>query len=323
MQFHFSELNKAANYTLKFYGIDRIADYLLTDFNSENRITDIKQKNNWHETVFKLHDHMNEEIAQNAVFYNDIGKAYFFGLLKEWLGDYRIESTHIPTIANAIENYNTKEYEEFIIKTEEKENIFKEREDYKKYKHLEEIERKLPGGAILWGGSRGNHEITIPETFHRFICVYTPKMIDTALIPNYIALVNELLFNFRGIIKFHLEKYETVTGLIAPGTQLQLPPTKELAQISLPEPDKMKLKTTLSVEQLTMLFRLLKDCKIIEAKYDKEIHAFIADNFETVGKGKVKISAKNLGKLWSSTDNDILNFWIAKFKELTDKAKNK
>lgn len=96
MQFHFPELNKAILHTLKFYETRRMQEYMLTDFNSDNRISEIKTKSDWHEIVLKLQGYMNDEIAQNMVFYNEIGKAYFFGYLKDWLGDYRVESTHIP-----------------------------------------------------------------------------------------------------------------------------------------------------------------------------------------------------------------------------------
>ncbi len=85
------------------------------------------------------------------------------------------------------------------------------------------------------------------------------------------------------------------------------------------------ISVNMSVEQLTMLFRLLKDCKLINIKprHEKDIHSFISKNFETTGLEGKKSSPKNIGRLWSSKDPYVLIYWIAKFKELSEKAEKK
>jgi len=326
MEFHFSELNKAVRYTLKFYEIERIQDYLLTDFNSENRKTNIKTANNWHEIVLDLHGMMSKEIAQNAFLYNDTGKAYFFGLLKEWLGDYRIESVNIPLISNRIEQFNSTAYEDFLIKTEEKEKEFKNTDDYKQYKHLEMVERKT---SFTYTTSKllglTDPYISIPQQYHRFICVYSPQFLDTALVEQYVLLANELLVSFRNTIKFHLEKYERVVGLIPPDSQLQLPPTKELAQLILPEQTKGKLKVNISVPQLAYLFNMLNELNpaIFDVKTKTELYKFVTDNFVTKATKETGISLDSFKVDFYKPANKTIEYWIEKLKKMLEESRKK
>jgi hypothetical protein len=149
---------------------------------------------------------------------------------------------------------------------------------------------------------------------------------DPAFLPQYFIIVENALNNLKRIINKYLKLYDT-GQLPVYQPQSYLPPNVQSAPSLnlLEQANENRLKTNMSVEQLTMLFRLLKECKLIEvrSRHEKEIHAFIAEHFDTIGKEGEKASIRNIGRLWSSKEPDVLNYWIAKFKELSDKAEKK
>lgn len=149
---------------------------------------------------------------------------------------------------------------------------------------------------------------------------------DIAFLPDYFLIVEKAINNLKRIINKYI-KLNDAGKLPVFQPQTYLPPNMQASSNLnlLGQVNDNRLQTNMSVEQLTMLFRLLKECKLIEVKprKEKEIHAFIAEHFDTVGKEGEKASVKNIGRLWSSKEPDILNYWIARFKELSDKAEKK
>ena len=286
--------------------------------NTQPSIT-VKSANTWHETVLRLHSHMEEEIIQNMLLYNDIGKVYFFDTLKSWLTEYRIIAVNIPLLSHQIEMYNQKTYDEFLVKVEEEETKFKETFEYKNYHHQQVYQKEA---FPIWAYHiKPSHPIMQEVTYHKFICVSTPQLIDTKYLKDYVLLVEELIDNFKGIINFHLAKYEAVSGVPKPPV-LKLPPAqKQLEQMKKPNEDPVKLKAKITVEQLTFLFKILYNCNIINAPKVGDIHNFLADHFETISAST--ISAKNIGKLWSVKTDETIDFWVKKFIELDKEAKRK
>jgi hypothetical protein len=72
-----------------------------------------------------------------------------------------------------------------------------------------------------------------------------------------------------------------------------------------------KLKTNLSVPELALLFKLLKDLKpnIFEIKSEAELHRFISTNFETKRTGDKDISTQKLRSQFNQPDTKAAEFW--------------
>lgn len=80
-----------------------------------------------------------------------------------------------------------------------------------------------------------------------------------------------------------------------------------------------RLKTNLSVKELTYLFRALHDEKIVESRQKTDIFNFIADNFSS--KQKDEISANSIKNAFDIPDYNAVDFWQEKFTHLMQKAK--
>jgi hypothetical protein len=72
-----------------------------------------------------------------------------------------------------------------------------------------------------------------------------------------------------------------------------------------------KLKTNLSVPELALLFKLLKDLKpnIFDIKSEAELHRFISTNFETKRTGDKDISTQKLRSQFNQPDIKAAEFW--------------
>lgn len=79
-----------------------------------------------------------------------------------------------------------------------------------------------------------------------------------------------------------------------------------------------KLKTNLSVPELALLFKLLKDLKpnIFDIKSEAELHRFISANFETKKTGDKDISRQKLRNLFNQPDAKAAEFWEANIRLL-------
>ena len=77
-----------------------------------------------------------------------------------------------------------------------------------------------------------------------------------------------------------------------------------------------KLKTNLSVPELALLFKLLKDLKpnIFEVKSEAELHRFISANFETKRTGDKDISTQKLRSQFNQPESKAAEFWEEKLR---------
>ncbi len=77
-----------------------------------------------------------------------------------------------------------------------------------------------------------------------------------------------------------------------------------------------KLKTNLSVPELALLFKLLKDLKptIFDVKSEAELHRFISANFETKRTGDKDISTQKLRSQFNQPDCKAAEFWEEKLR---------
>jgi len=164
------------------------------------------------------------------------------------------------------------------------------------------------------------------EAEHKRILDY-PKgfmvLIDKDFLQQYFALVENAISNLKRIINKYLKLYDA--GKLPQQPFSQLLPANTTPIIKDSKPQNTRIKVNISVEELTMLFRLLKEEKIIisRPRHDHEIHEFIVHHFETIGMEDSKISVKNVGRHWSSTNPDVLTFWIKTFTDLIERAQNK
>ena len=137
--------------------------------------------------------------------------------------------------------------------------------------------------------------------------------INKDFLPSYFEIVENAISNFKRIINKYLHLYDT--DKLPKG--YTLPTYIPNSATIIGKENTAKLKVSITVEELTVLFRLLKECKMIDANF-QDIHTFIADNFTT--DSTENISKKNVAKLWSSKNPNVLTFLIRKFTDLGKKA---
>lgn len=101
------------------------------------------------------------------------------------------------------------------------------------------------------------------------------------------------LYEFKNIVLNEIKKYNKV---------------EENNTVTSTNP---KLKTNLSVPELALLFKLLKDLKpnIFDVKSEAELHRFISTNFETKKTGDKDISTQKLRNLFNQPDAKAAEFW--------------
>lgn len=104
---------------------------------------------------------------------------------------------------------------------------------------------------------------------------------------------------------------------------LQLLPTSTIPAIQSSPPTNPKLKTNLSVPQLSYLFKMLMDINppIFDIKTKKELYQFIEANFTTKGKENVGPTVAKLNNLYSDVDKATATFWAEKLSKLLQDAR--
>jgi hypothetical protein len=309
---NFPQTNKALNYLLTYFKIGRISEQIEKFGGGLN----LSYLDSMHKATINSFQYMEDEIYQNYVGSLPFIQRELYDYLGGWLNSYEFNDGFKVIIENKINEENENEEIRF------KEEMDRDEQEYNKtipegVKYGEEYEVIIPKFHNFFTKqiSPERKEIRV----FQFVTSKQPKIINKAYLSQYLDLVYDLICRF----KTHSEKYvlRYLNGEM-PTMPLEGLTQSNIKVLELPE-DSNRLKVSLTVEQLTMLFRLMKDCKIliVPPRKDKQVHSFIVENFETVS-GKT-LSIKNVGKLFSSTDPNDLNFWIRKFKELSEKAEKK
>jgi len=275
------------------------------------------------EIALSAQDRMEEEINQHIRISDRLAKEELFEYLTRWVNYFEFNLNNTQRIEEYINNYNEKRLIEYKTIVELEEAKFKETNKYKTLNHLDFYEVEYNMG-ILAGYLQKNfyNSKSRLEQYRKFFEAPDPDLIDIDYLPQYIEIMRPIVSRCVHIAKKRL-------SYLKGENELKQLPEKEVTQKTLDKPlvssQSNRLKVNLTVEELTMLFRLLKDCRliIIKPKHEKDIHSFISENFETIGLEDKKSSIKNIGRLWSSKDPAVLNSWIAKFKELSEKAEKK
>ena len=325
MQPIFWRINTAINLTLEYYEIERIKDWMLRFAKAELITTTPHILDEWLNLLPVIYKRMEEEINQTIHTTNDNTKIDLFENLKEWLTDYRIEDVNEELIKNKIELYNEKELELFQKEIDKKDEEFKQHPNYK-MEHLEEYEvdtfysySLIPTYMDIPTGKK-------TEIYYKFYSVTEKaQVIDTAYLPNYFVVVKQVLEDFKRIVNKYVTRYNE--GKIVSISQIVIEKNNLLGynKPKLLEPKKekhRKIKVNLTIPQLAYLFKLLHRLNIISVDEFKEIHEFIANNFEVQSKKKGEIiSTGKIARLWSNFDIADINFWKDKAIDLSNEAK--
>lgn len=314
----FPRIYHAIEITIEYFNIGRIKDHFYKLQGHPN----LDYLDNRIATTKSWHLYMKEEINQNVVGAKPFVVREMFDYLNYVVSTWRFQ----PDIADHISQLIIEENEKIILEYTKQIGIdelkFRTKVDF-----LKPHEPPTKETQYDFRYEKGQTKIEIIEPNSWFYeNNRKTNILEDVYFSKYLEIVKDIIASFREVVDPYLDRYNTgrVEGLglqpIQENIVQQLPASSVLPKV---QEGNKKLKVNLTVEQLTVLFRLLKDCKLTNAKLDKEIHAFIADNFETLGLEGKKASIKNIGKLFSSTDPDVMNFWIARFKDLSKKAENK
>jgi hypothetical protein len=314
MTSRFVRVSWGLQYTDAFLHIDTIKAYIQSFQKDREVDSTTKMKES---IAFTAQDRMEEEIFQTIRTSDRLTQEELFEYLTGWIKYFEYQN-NTEKLKKLIEDYNEKrliEYEELIALEEEK---FKQSKQYKTLNNLDFYEVDygwLTKFSAIHRAATAQQRLV---QYHKFLEAPDPDLIDIDFLPKYIKLITAIISRCVTIAKKWLTylKGESELKNLPPPSPKPLAPRVENIKSN-------RLKVRLTVEQLTILFRLFRECKMIDVKLDKEIHSFIADNFETVGREGKPISAKNVGRLFSKTDTDVMNFWIAKFTELSKKAAQK
>lgn len=217
MQPFFSRINDAIRYTLEYYSIGRIKDYMFRFAGTERGYTVPHHLDTWYELIFELHQRMEDEINQTIHTTNQNTQVYMFETLKDWLNDYRIAKVNTGLILRRIDEYNDKTYREFEDKVQKQVEAFQQNPNYSRA-HLEQyetIERPLmPFMLIPIGEPR-----KVTKTNYKYLCIEEkPELIDLCFVHQYFPVVDSIVQNFRRIVTKYVQQYDA--GKIVPNHQV-------------------------------------------------------------------------------------------------------
>jgi len=318
MELVFPLTNQAISFTLEFYEIGRIKDYMFRFAGTERIKVTPDHITSWEEFILELHQRMEGEINQVILTTTSNTQVIFFEFLKEWLTDYRIDSVDEIQIHHEILLYNDRTYIEYVDRIEKKVNEFRSTQNFKTKKHKEEYEHEIVGWASI-------PSYTETRINYSYYCIEEkPELIDMAYFSKYVLLVSGFIANFKRILSKYVALYDT--GKIGSSLQSEekLLPFNSNEHFSLPEPNKgSKLKVNLSVPQLAYLFKMLNELNpgIFDIKTKTELYRFISSNFTTKATEGKEISTEKLKILFNGTEKSIANYWIEHLKTMLEKSR--
>lgn len=315
----------ALDWTLGYYDISIIKKEfeLIGNYGYGGSNRDTVQSS--YDLVLTLHDRMENEIKHTIQNCYPATQVLHLELLKSWLDDFRVKETNKDYIEYLIDKYNAELYEELLIEVEKKEIEFKSTAHYK-LEHGAEYTFEKPIMRLHgWMPINTGKTETVIEKNNKFFCIdKTPEYLDIKYLNQFIARLDVLISNFRRILTKYVDLYDTGKLPVSNQVVLVQAPQEENPQKALPQPlitAPKKLKVKLSVEQLTYLFRLLKDEGLIEANDNIEIHEFISKNFETHKAGKnADISKLKIESSFSSPEKSTANSLLPILKQMWNKA---
>ena len=314
----------ALNRTVKYYNIGLIYTHMQILAGKE---PNGRTNEEMYELMFTSYQNMEAEIINVIHECKDDTRVLFFENLKEWLNYNLISHTRVDVLEYEVDKYNREQSEKLEADIEEKVKIMKDNPAYKKYGINEEYEAtrtklKYLGGSLL--NVKPISETYI-ETNRKFYCIEEKlDVLDWGYFDLYVEKVDRLLGAVRNILSKYVRLYDE--GKIILNTHkvieikaLENTPHQQL--LDTPIQGTKKIKTTLNVEQIAYLFKMLLDENIIEPMPYKELHEFISNNFtvKTKEDGEA-VSVGKLARVWSKFDSKTVGYWMDKFIELRNKA---
>lgn len=279
---------------------------------------------------------MEAEIQQTILTNNKIGIVHLMELLDAWANDPRIKQVNLEKLINTAEKYNEDAYKTYIDKLEEKVKEFTSTEHYKTLNNLDKYDLYFTGeSSLLFYTNRNDAKKIVygQEVYHKFYYNYMDSdQIDMdAMKTLYVAYITPMIDNFRSIAERYVARF--LKGYIdlpshnysqtfaAIETVEKQQNTQKL--IEFPENrNTNKIQFNLTVNQLAVLFKLLREAKIISANSDAEIQRFIIDNIITPGTNPSAISKSNLANAFSKKDGKSASDIIKLLRKMIEEAGN-
>jgi hypothetical protein len=160
----------------------------------------------------------------------------------------------------------------------------------------------------------------LAATVAHYNLAFPTKKIDIEALVIYRMYTDGLVNSLNRICGFYSNYYKKkFDGLPMPVQSLEIPTTLSKSE-TLPPTE--RLRVSITAEHLAFLFRLLKECDVINSTKG-EIHEFVVGHIQTPGMPKKRLSKQNFGKLYSSKKSELRIFWVARLAKMIDAANKK
>jgi len=314
MAFVFPLINVAISDLVEYYEIDNIKMFY-ENFTGSSTYT-IRGKRMpeiYNEHTKRVQADMDTEITQHIHGSSHNILVQLFEYLENWLSDVRVQEVNVIWVENKIDEYNNRIIKEFSDKQQEIGDEFRKGLDPNRiagteYENIKDSNKLSP---LLSGYFKTK------ETHRLYRCVEsTAKVIEySEFIVYYGKVVKEVVNGFVQIIQPYLKQWKN--DLIkANSTVIIQQSTSNIKPLHSPK----KLKVKLNVKQLSYLFKLLDEEKLIDTKSKMDLFRLIAENFATIGKDS--ISENNIRNHFNSPEKATAKFWAKHLSEMLKRARN-
>ena len=262
-------------------------------------------------------ENFESEVIQVVMTTNQNCINHYFETLRELVENYSV--VPVKEIEKFIEEKNNSIHEYFCKKVEEESAKYFARPDVNSHKHLEQFMGKEHHSGIL--AYLTNTKTLL--TNYRYYCIKEiPDLFDLQYLPDYIQFVEKLFNDFTTVAKKHLKlydegKYQSTSNVTMFSHQFLQQPDDTVKVLKSPSPEitSDKLKTTMSVPEISLLFRLLHDLKpeIFETESKTELYRWLSENLSSKRTGKNDLSENSIKNHFNSPDSNAIDFWKKHF----------
>lgn len=318
----FPRINKAISFTLDYFTEGQIIEYMEAYTRKANGLTPTSYKfSHWEELLFNLHNQMEKEILQTVYTCNKNTQVIMFEELREWVNnDWRISKDfNGGYFWKVVTEHNDRVNIELEEKLEMEVSKHQNTNEYKTLSHNEEYEREVFPSPLSISNLKSGISYKEKVLFRKYYCNSLPaNFLDYYQVVEYKNHVNKIVGNFRSIIEKHLAlfdagKYVTLQEIAHQKEQFLISPPHEKLLLDSPQTS-VKLKFNISVPQLVVLFKTLKERGLIEKYSDAELIRFIQANISS--KSANEISEKSLQNSFSSLEKTAIDYWLEEIKQL-------
>jgi hypothetical protein len=324
----FPHFYSALSWLLGYYEISKVKEQFeyigKTGYGGANSST----VNDIYELNFLLQERMEVEIDYTIRNTYPAAQIIHLQIFKDWLSDYRISKTNEIQVLHVINTHNENLYERFKAEIQVKEAEFKATPYYSLENGAEYTvkERQFTGGMGLLSMIAGGVLKEVTKKNNKFFSAKpTPEYLDLKYFEEYIVKLDKIVTNFRNILLKYVELYDN--NKLPQAQQIaitvQQPALPKHLVNELPSPlyhSFPKLKTTLTVDQLAYLFKLLKEQGLFGQVSNVEIAEFISKNFETPKTIDKEISVPKLKTALSVVEQKTAKELLSILRKMWDSA---